>query len=218
MKSSKPFIRISLAVLVVFTAWSVQGSELVPQTWLPEKSPFSHQLSQPSPILGPDYNAALLGVNPLLHPFLKITREETARQALLPVYPPTSFRTYNIKDGGDRLFTIQRSFYGYFWDNSGRINDTTGKHGVADLAYTFVLATPHIYLGYENTKNNKDWKVGDDDITRMMYGVSIDYKVTDSFYVIPVFTYYDWSKQSEVTSKPGINKEWISGLQFRFIF
>jgi hypothetical protein len=218
MKSSKPFIMISLAVLVVSTAWSVQGSELVSQTWLPEKSPFFNVFSQPSPVLGPDYNAALPGVNSLLHPFFKITMEETAQQALPPAYPPISVGAYNIKDGGDRPLTIQRSFYGYFWDTSGRIKDATGKHEIADLAHTFGPATPHIYLGHENAKNNYDWKVGDDDITRMMYGVSIDYKVTDAFSVIPVFTYYDWSKQSEVASKPGINKEWIGGLQFRFIF
>lgn len=210
---------ISLAVLVVWTAWSVQGSELVPHTWLNEKSPFSHAFSQPSPVLGPDYNVALPGVNPLLHSFLKITMEETTQQVLPPVYPPTNVRAYNIKDGGDGLFTIQRSFYGYFWDTSGRISDTTVKNGLAGLAHNFGPATSHIYLGHENAKNNNDWKVRDDDVTLMMYGVSIDYKVTDAFYVIPVFTYYyDWSKQPEVASKPGINKEWIGGLQFRFIF
>ena len=207
-----------MAVLVVWTAWGVQGSELVPRTWLPEKSPFSHAFSQPSPVLGPDYNAALTGVNVLLHPLLKITMEETAQQVLPPVYPPTSVWTYNIKDGGGGLFTLQKSFYGYFWDTSGRIKNTTGTHGLADLAHTFGPATPHIYLGRENAKNNNDWKVGDDDITRMMYGASIDYKVTDAFYVIPVFTYYDWSKQPEVATKSDINKEWIGGLQFRFVF
>jgi hypothetical protein len=219
MKASKPFIMISLVVLVVWTAWSVQGSELVPHTWFPEKSPFPYAFSQPLPVLGSDYEAALLGVNPMLHSFLKITREETAQQVLPSVYPPTTVRAYNIKDRGDDLFTIQRSFYGYFWDSSGRISDTTGKNGIAGLAYTFGPATPHIYLGHENTKNNNDRKVGNDDITRMMYGVSIDYKVTDAFYVIPVFTYYhDWNKQPEIASKLDINKEWIGGLQFRFIF
>ena len=218
MKSLKPFIMISLAVVVVFTAWSVQGRELVPQTWLPEKGSFSRAFFQPSPVSGPDYDGVLPGVTPLLHPVLKITMEETAQQILPPVHPPTSLRTYNIKNGGDRLFTIKRSFYGYFWDTSGRINDTAGKHGIADFARTFGSATPHIYLGHENAKNSNDYKVGDEDITRMMYGVSVDYRVTNAFYVIPVFTYYDWGKQPEVASKPGINKEWISGLQFRFIF
>lgn len=218
MKLSKVFIAISIAVLVVWTAWSVQGSELVPQTGLPEKSPFSHVFSRPSPVLGPDYNAALPGVTALLHPFLKVTMEETAQQGLPPVYPPTNVWAYNIKDGGGGLFTLQKSFHGYFWDTSGRIKNTTGTHGFADLAHTFGPATPHIYLGHENAKNNNEWKVGDDDITRMMYGASIDYKVTDAFNVIPVFTYYDWSKQSGVASKPDINKEWIGGLQFRFIF
>ncbi len=218
MKSSKLFIMISLAFLAVFNAWSVEGSVLVPQTWLPEKSPFSGAFSQPSAILGPDYKAVLLGVSPLSHPFLKIIMEETARQILPTVYLPTGVKAHKIKDGGDGLLAVKRSFYGYFWDTSGRIDDTNGKHEIADLAYTFGRTTPHIYLGHENAKNSNDWKVGNEDITRMMYGLSVDYKVTNAFYVIPVLTYYDWSKQSEVSSKPGINKEWIGGLQFRFIF
>ncbi len=218
MKSSKPFIMISVVVLVVWTAWSVQGSELVSQTWFSEKSPFPHSFCQPFSVFGPDYNAAPPGVNALLQPFFKMTMEETAQQGLPPVDPPASVWAYNIKDGGGGLFSLRRSFYGYFWDTSGRIKNTNGTHGFADLAHTFGPATPHIYLGHENAKNNNEWKVGDDDITRMMYGVSIDYKVTDVFYVIPVFTYYDWSNQLEVASKPDTNKDWIGGLQVRFIF
>jgi hypothetical protein len=218
MKSSKLFIMISLAFLVVFTAWSVEGSVLVPQTWLPEKSSFSGTFSQPSAILGPDYDAALLGVNPLFHPLLKITMEETAQQILPPVNPSTGVKANKIKDGGESLFAVKRSFYGYFWDTSGRINDTNGKHEIADIAHTFGRATPHFYLGHENDKNSNDWKAGNEDITRMMYGLSLDYKVTNAFYVIPVLTYYVWGKQSEVSSKPGNDKEWIGGLQFRFIF
>ncbi len=218
MKSLKLFIMISLAFLAVFTAWNVEGGVLVPPTWLPEKSPFSDAFSQPSAILGLDYEAVLLGVSPLSHPFLKIIMEETAQQIVPTVPLPTGFKANKMKDGGDSLFAVKRSFYGYFWDTSGRINDTNGKHEIADVAYTFGRATPHIYLGHENTKNSDDWKVANEDITRMMYGVSLDYKVTNAFYVIPVFTYYDWSGQSEVSSKPGLNKEWIGGLQFRFIF
>ncbi len=218
MKLMKPIIVILIAVSVTWTAWNVQGSELVSQTRLPENRAFSCLLSQPSAVLGPDYNAALPGVNALLYPFLKMTPEETAQQGLPTVYPPPGIRDYNTKDGGGGLFTFQRSFHGYFWDTSGRIKNTTGTHGFADLAHTFGPATPHLFLGRENTQNNNEWKVGDDDITRMMYGASIDYKVTDDFYVIPVFTYYDWSNQAEVAAKPDINKEWIGGLQFRFIF
>ena len=218
MISSKPFIMISMAVLVILNAWSVRGSQLVPQTGLPGKSPFSHAYSQPSPVFGPDYNTALPGVNALLHPLLKITMEEAAQQGFPPVYPPASVWAYNIKDGGGGLFSLQKSFHGYFWDTSGRIKNTSGTHGFVDLAHSFGPATPHLYFGHENAKNNNEWKVGDDDITRMMYGASIDYKVTDAFYVIPVVTYYDWSNQLEGASNPVINKEWIGGLQFRFIF
>jgi hypothetical protein len=49
-----------------------------------------------------------------------------------------------------------------------------------------------------------------------MYGASIDYKVTNTFYVIPVFTHYDWGKQ--LGSKTDTNQEWMGGLQFRFVF
>ncbi len=218
MKISKPFLIVSLALLVVWTAWSVQGSDLVPQTWLPEEIFFPNAFAQQSPDFGPNYSAALPGIDALLHPLLQIAMEETAQRVLPPVYPPTCVGVYNIKDGSGGLFTLQRSFHGYFWDTSGRINDTTGTHGIVDLAHTIGPATPHIYLSLENTKNNNEWKVGDDDITRMMFGASIDYKVTDTFYVAPVFTYYDWSKQLEVASNSDINKEWIGGLQFRVVF
>jgi hypothetical protein len=52
----------------------------------------------------------------------------------------------------------------------------------------------------------------------MMFGASIDYKVADTFYLIPIFTFYDWDKQLNIASKPDINQEWIGGLQLRFVF
>lgn len=118
---------------------------------------------------------------------------------------------------GGGLLTLQSSFHGYGRVN-GKIKDTTGINGFVDLAYTFGPATPHIYFGYDNAKNSDLWKVGDDNITRMMYGASIDYKVADAFYVIPEFTYYDYGKAPGVASKPDLGKEWIGGVQFRFNF
>lgn len=189
MKLSKPFIIVFVTFFLVCAAWSAQGSDAVAQTLFP----------------GENF-------------FLKVTMKETVRLVLPP--PSTSIWAYKIKsgdaDGG--LLTLQNSFHGYFSDSSGRIKNTTGAHRFADLAHSFGPVTPHIFFGYDNTKNNNDWKVGEDNKTRMMYGASIDYKVADAFSVIPVFTYYDWGNQPVVASRPEINKEWIGGLQFRFVF
>ncbi len=101
-------------------------------------------------------------------------------------------------------------------DISGKIKNSTGTH--IDLSYTFGLTTPHIYFAFDNDKVSDEWKIGDNNNTRITYGASIDYKVSDTFYVIPVFTYYDWGKQPGVASKSDIGKEWIGGLKFRFVF
>lgn len=217
MKLPKLIIIISLSVLVVSAAWKAEGSLSFPQTWLPERSVFSGLFSQPSEISGADYSTDLLGVSPLFQHLLQIIREDSVRQILPSAQLPASAKTNKTKDSG-YLFAVKKSFYGYFWDTSGRFNSTNGRHGIADLAYSFGQTTPHFYLGHENAKNSDDWKVGDIDSTRMMYGVSLDYKVSNAFYVIPVITYYDWINQTGGASKPGLNKEWIGGLQFRFLF
>ena len=147
MKISKPFLMVSLALLVVWTVWSVLGSDLVPQTWLPQETFFPNAFAQERPSLSPS----------------------------------TSVWAYKIKSGGGGLLTLNKSFYGYFWDTSGRIKNNAVSHGLADLSYTFGPTTLHIYFGYDNAKNNNDWKIGDDDITRKMYSASIDYRVTDLF-------------------------------------
>lgn len=216
MKLLKPFIMAAVTLLVVWTAWSVQGSDLVPQPQLPKETLLTKAFTQPILGFGPGYNAALPGVNPLLHPFLMVMKE-TAQPVLPPAYPQAS-RAYTFRDAGGDLLTRRSSFYGYFWDASGRIKNSSDKNGFADLAHTFGPATPHFYLGHDNTKDNDEWRVGDDKNTRMMYGVSIDYKVANVFYVIPVFTYYDWGKQLNVTSKSDISREWIGGLQLRLVF
>jgi hypothetical protein len=218
MKWLKSFIMISAALLVFWTARNVHGSDRVSQTWLPGETFFSDVFTLPSPVLGPGYNTALPGVNGFLSPFLKLTMEETAQQGLKSQYPMTTIRSYKNKSGGGGLLAFQNSFYGYFWDTSGRIKNTKGTHGFADLAHTFGPATFHIYFGQENTKNSNEWKIGDDDMTRRMFSASIDYRVAGDFYVIPVLTYYDWGNSLDVASKPDINKEWIGGLQFRLVF
>jgi hypothetical protein len=137
MKLSKPFMMVSVAVLVAWTAGSVQGSDQVPLKWLPG-------------------------------------------------------------------------------DLSGKMINSVGTH--IDLSSLFDLTTPHINFAFDNARDSDRWKFRDNNNTRMMYGASIVYKVSDTFYVIPVFTYYDWRKQPGVASKPDIGNEWIGGLNFRFVF
>ena len=89
------------------------------------------------------------------------------------------------------------------------------------MAYTFGPATPHLYFGYDNEKNSDIYGKlpnSDDNNTRMMYGASINYMIAPQFYVIPEFTYYDYGKSPILANKPDIGKEWIGGVQFRFVF
>ena len=84
-----------------------------------------------------------------------------------------------------------------------QVKNTRYSNGFVDLAYTFGPATPHIYFGYDNAKNSDEWKVGDDNNTRLMYGASINYMITHNFFVIPEFTYYDYGKQPGVCLQAG---------------
>ena len=107
---------------------------------------------------------------------------------------------------------------------NGKVKNSTALNGFVDLAYTFGPATPHLYFGYENAKNDDVYGKtgGDDNNTRLMYGASINYLVANNFYIIPEFTYYDWGKQVGVAGAANlgkdIGKEWIGGVQFRFVF
>ena len=118
----------------------------------------------------------------------------------------------------DAFFVLQSPAHHYFRDASGKIKNTTAINGFIDLAYTFGPATPHIYFGYDNAKNSDEFKVGDDNQTRMMYGASIDYMINPNFFLTPEFTSYDYGKKAGVASRPDIGKEWIGGVQFRFVF
>jgi spore coat protein A len=92
------FIMVSVLLIAAWTVGNVFASELVPQTWLPGDSLFGTiGFTQPLPIFGPGYNAALPRVNALMHPFLKVTMKETA-QPVLPGYPPTRVWAYETSD------------------------------------------------------------------------------------------------------------------------
>jgi len=101
---------------------------------------------------------------------------------------------------------------------SGAIKNTTGLNGFIDLGYTFGPATPHIYFGYDRAQNSDAWKIGEDNNTRNMYGVSLVYQVTPNMFLVPEFTIYDYGTKPNDAAKTNLGKEWIGGLQFQFIF
>ena len=67
---------------------------------------------------------------------------------------------------------------------------------------------PHLYVGYDKAENT-DVYVGDKYNVRMMYGASVNWKIADSFYVVPEFTYYDYGKSPTTAGNPDLGKEWI---------
>jgi hypothetical protein len=100
---------------------------------------------------------------------------------------------------------------------NGKVKNTTGLNGFVDLAFNAGPVVPHLYVGYDKAENT-DVYVGDKYNIRMMYGASVNWKIADSFYVIPEFTYYDYGKNPTVAGNPDIGKEWLGGVQFQFVF
>ena len=91
-------------------------------------------------------------------------------------------------------------------------------NGFIDLAYTFGPAVPHIYFGYDKAGNSDVWKTGEDNVVRTMVGASLYYKVAEGFYLIPEFTLYDYGKKPNDAAKTELGKEWLGGVQIRFVF
>jgi hypothetical protein len=112
--------------------------------------------------------------------------------------------------------TLQSVYHRYQRVN-GSIKDTTGWNGFADLAFTAGAVTPHFYIGYDRAEND-DAYVGDKYNARMMYGVGVNWKITDNFYVVPEFTWYDYGKNPRVANNPNLGTEWLGGVQFQFVF
>ena len=100
---------------------------------------------------------------------------------------------------------------------NGKVKDTTGLNGFVDLAFNAGPVIPHLYVGYDKAENT-DVYVGDKYNIRMMYGASVNWKVAESFYVVPEFTYYDYGKNPNVAGNPDLGKEWLGGIQFQFVF
>jgi hypothetical protein len=100
---------------------------------------------------------------------------------------------------------------------AGKVKNTTGLNGFFDLAFNAGPVIPHLYVGYDKAENT-DVYVGDKYNVRMMYGASVNWKIADSFYIVPEFTYYDYGKNPTVKGNPDIGKEWLGGVQFQFVF
>jgi hypothetical protein len=51
-----------------------------------------------------------------------------------------------------------------------------------------------------------------------MYGVGVNWKIAESFYVVPEFTYYNYGKNLLNPQNPDLGTEWLGGVQFQFVF
>ena len=146
----------------------------------------------------------------------------TAWAVMLPVvvkagaFTGTFQALYGQNLGGGPL-GLQSSFWSYKRNQDLAIKNSTGWNGFMDLAFTAGAVTPHFYLGYDYVEN--DLFVGSDkNNMRSMYGVSVNWKIADSFYIAPEFTFYDYGKDPTKINNPSIGKEWLGGVQFQFVF
>ena len=112
---------------------------------------------------------------------------------------------------------LESTFQGYRRAPNGAVKNTTGYNAFADLAFTAGAVTPHFYIGWDKAQND-DAFVGDKSNTRMMYGAAVNWKIADSFYIVPEFTYYDYGKNPLAPNNPDLGKEWLGGVQFQFVF
>ena len=101
---------------------------------------------------------------------------------------------------------------------AGKVKNTTSLNGFVDLAFAAGPVTPHVYYGYDKAENT-DVYVGDKYNVRQMYGVGVNWKIADSFYIVPEFTYYDYGQGRQTKAgNPDLGKEWLGGVQFQFVF
>lgn len=99
----------------------------------------------------------------------------------------------------------------------GKVKNTTGLFGFADFAFTAGAVTPHFYIGYDAPENTDAYQ-GDKKNERFMYGIGVNWKVADNFFVVPEFTMYDYGKNPQLRGNPDLGKEWLGGIQFQFVF
>jgi len=158
----------------------------------------------------------------------------TSWAATLPVvvkagaFTGTFAATYG-QNMGTRLNVLQgvlqaeSVWQGYARTPNGAIKDTTGWNAFMDLAFTSGAVTPHFYMGYDKAVNDdvygKGLSSGSDNFNqRYAMGASVNWKIAESFYIVPEFTYWNYGKNPVVNGNPDLGTEWIGGVQFQFIF
>ena len=144
----------------------------------------------------------------------------TSWGAVLPVVVKAGAFTGTFQAGWglnmQSILGLQSAFHSYQRVN-GAVKNTTGINGFFDLAFTAGAVTPHFYMGYDRAQND-DAYFGDKYNDRLMAGVGVNWKITDNFYVVPEFTYYDYGKNVKLPNTPSLGKEWLGGVQFQFVF
>ena len=124
----------------------------------------------------------------------------------------------NLAGGTSSPLSLQSGYWSPIRGADGKVQNATGWAGFFDLSFNAGAVIPHLYFGYDNPKNSDAWKVGDDYNARMMYGASVLIPLHENFALSPEVTYYDYGKVPGNAAKPDIGKEWLAGVQFRFVF
>ena len=113
---------------------------------------------------------------------------------------------------------VQSVYHGYGRTSAGAIKNTRGMNAFMDLAYTSGPFTPHFYLGWDKAQNSDIYVFGEDYNQRLMYGVSVNWKIANNFYLIPELTYYNYGKDPTKPKNPDLGTEWLGGVVFLFVF
>jgi len=129
----------------------------------------------------------------------------------------------NASGSGTGVLQLANKYAGYQRTPNGAIKNSTGWGGFFDLAFTSGPVVPHFYMGYDKAINDdiygRGLSAGSDNFNqRYSIGASVSWKIAESFYVVPEFTYYNYGKNPQVNGNPDLGTEWIGGVQFQFVF
>ena len=78
-----------------------------------------------------------------------------------------------------------------------------GITGFVDLGFAAGPVTPHLYFGYDRAKTAMPGRWATTTTPGWLTAPTFGGRFTDSFYVIPEFTYYDYGKKPNTVGKPG---------------
>lgn len=97
--------------------------------------------------------------------------------------------------------------------------ETLNQFDESTLAFNFNTITSRIHLNYNSVQKPYKWNSRKDGSSRLMPVASIDYKITNFFYLDAIFSHYELEKlPGGYVTQPEIKKEWFGGLRFRFEF